>query len=553
MATALVVVFAAHPGRADVFDEARLWYRDFADRNGNGMVDSGEIRDCLHAGNATDIRNQSTKRGTGDLGFSIEDVRCQYSQKTLSGVSCLDLPQEDGKPTMLDTGYKSSATDFTAFIRFKRGSLYDAEQYCWLLNIGYGNNGGLLVGFEKDYGCLYVYSEGKRGIIYKDNSVGSNITFGQNAWTEMAVVANGTRLTIYARKNNYQNIRYDIELTKTISPDPDMTLKLGGGDTVGSHVFRGKIHQFAYWEKALTEAEVFEALSYTGVESIDLWQAGSRVSGACPFGGVSGAAVDLGDTSTNWFSGAHWFDIPAVWTAGTSITTQFEVPEFFGGLNQTVAVAASSGKGKVRIFVDGNDVGESGVAVNNWSRCLIPGSLMTEGKHTLKIEHSSGEFIPKFMSLAGSWQLGTSYSDKATANVASEDYHVKTRNLKKLRYANGTKSTGEKYAVSIHFDQDMSEAGGRYEFSFNCFGSNPKSDAVELYVNETLKATYSATDWSGTKTVDIGFDEFKAGENIIRFVNADTSHAGTATYMACNWYRLEIIRPANKCFIISFR
>ncbi len=95
----LAVVLAVQLGKADVFDDARLWYRDFADRNGNGYVDAGEIRDCLHAGNAADVRNQSAKSGNGELGFSTEDVRCQYSQKTLGGVSCLDLPQEDGKPT----------------------------------------------------------------------------------------------------------------------------------------------------------------------------------------------------------------------------------------------------------------------------------------------------------------------------------------------------------------------------------------------------------------------------------------------------------------------
>ena len=331
-----------------------------------------------------------------------------------------------------------------------------------------------------------------------------------------------------------------------------MTLRLGGGDSLGSHVFRGKIHRFAYWERALTEAEVFDAFSWLGVESIDLWQAGSRVSGACPFGGTSATTVDLGDTSTNWFSGVHWFDIPAVWTVGTSLTTQFEVPQYFDGLNQAVAVAANSGSGSARVYVDGLEVGKCKVAVGRCSRCLIPGSLMAVGKHTLRIEHMEGEFMPQFMSVSGSWQLGESYSDKSAADAAPEDYHVKTRNLKKLRYANGSKSTGEKYAVAIHFDHDSTESGGRYEFSFNCFGSNPKSDAVELYVNETLKATYSATDWSGTKTVNIGYDEFRVGENVIRFVNADTSHVGTATYMACNWYRLEIIRPTNKYFIISF-
>ena len=65
--------------QAAIFDDAKLRYREFSDRNANGKVDAGEIRDCLHAGNATDVRNQSDKLGYGDLGFSVEDVLCQYS------------------------------------------------------------------------------------------------------------------------------------------------------------------------------------------------------------------------------------------------------------------------------------------------------------------------------------------------------------------------------------------------------------------------------------------------------------------------------------------
>lgn len=546
-----MAVFAAAPGRADVFDDAQLWYRAFDDRNGNDRVDAGEIRDCLHAGDATDGRNQSAKHGDGELGFAVEEVLCQYAQKTLREVSCLDLPQEDGKPTILDTGYKSRATDFTAFIRFKRGTLYSADAHCWLLNIGYGDgSGGLLIGFEPKYGCLQVFSGGRSGIIYSDHSE-KTVTFGQETWIEMAVVASGTQLTVYARKNNSLDIRYDIALTKAVSPDPDKTIKIGG-NTLNTHVFRGKIHQFAYWERALTSAEVLAAFSWSGEAAIDLWQAGSRVPGACPFGGASPAAVDLGDTS-HWFSGAHWFDIPAFWTAGTSITTQFEVPEHFNALNQAVTMTANAGSGYVKVSVDGQEVGLCRVAVGKGSRCLIPGSRLAAGTHTLKLEQASGAFTPQFMAVAGSWQLGASYSDKGPETKTPEAYNVKTRDLKKLRYANGTKETGEKYAVAIHFELDALEAEGQYEFSFNCFGSKPKSDAVELFLNGVLVKTYSAADWSGTKTVRFGFGELRTGENVIRFVNADTSHVDTATYMGCNWYRLELRHPHRKGLFMCLR
>ena len=546
----LAGVCAMHPGRADVFDDARIWYRDFADRNGNSTVDTGEVRDCLHAGNAADARNQSAKSGSGELGFSTEDVLCQYSQKTLSGVSCLDLPQEDGKQAILDTGYKSDATDFTAIIRFKRGSLYDSTQGCVLMGIGWNSPSGLLVGFEKEWNRLWLHYGGAWHTYTSDDSVGGTIQFGQDTWIEMAVVAKGTKLTIYARKNNYQNIRYDITLGSAISLDSNATFKIGAQRSSSNNAFRGKVHQFAYWERALTEAEVFEALSYTGVESIDLWQAGSRVVGACPFGGASGTAVNLGDTSTNWFAGAHWFDIPAVWTAGTSITTQFEVPQYFGGINQSVAVAACSGSGNARVFVDNVEVGACGVRAANWTRCMIPGSMMTVGKHALRIEHAGGEFAPQFISVAGSWQLGESYTDKGTG---SSDYYVKTKNLKKLRYSCLSKDDGTKTPVAIHFDLDKVEAGGQYEFSFNCFGSNPKSDAVELYVNGVLKVSYSASNWTGTKKVKIGYGEFQEGENVVTFVNADTSHVGASTYMACDWYRLELIKPFKTGVCLIFR
>lgn len=236
-----VVVLCAAALQANVFDDAKAWYRGAYDGNGDGKFANGKgcFRDVLHAANPAHANHGvQIIRGTGgsDILVQTMDVTCPYRNEIIKDEPCLYFanptekvgtadvegktydvlkinPSYIGFPALFaDYPGAASCSNYTAVLRVR----YDtAVQDCsgvhsTLLNLGLswatGPDVGLCLSLEKDdtTGALnrrMKYSTGN-GFQTDSNSwkeTNKDVAaphIPTNRWIDVAVAVNGTEVTV---------------------------------------------------------------------------------------------------------------------------------------------------------------------------------------------------------------------------------------------------------------------------------------------------------------------------------------------------------------------
>lgn len=176
--------------------------------------------------------------------------------------------------------------------------------------------------------------------------------------------------------------------------------------------FRGSIHQFATWNRALGFEEMKRALA---APRGDLVRMGVQDGTAREFRG--GTAVD---------ADAPEWTLPASFAKDTPVTVTFRADrKGEGELAQVFRWfgASDSGTGEIRLAVNGTAVGTAGVGPNRKTTWLVKGGLVKDGTNTLTLTRTdagSGGVKLDAAALGGSWQIG--HKDAAFNDFAHESH-----------------------------------------------------------------------------------------------------------------------------------
>ncbi|MBQ0033158.1 MAG: hypothetical protein KBT68_10215, partial [bacterium] len=371
---------------------------------------------------------------------------------------------------------------YSAIIRFEPAEDVVNTGASWLLNfsVNWGAKTGVIVGFKYDtqntskfccqVGGNLAWPESKT---WGDDSaggiIGADLVISNNVWTEMSVVVNGKTLRIGVTQAGSPTQWRDLDLnaswiggardpashsfvpygdgsvydtydriylggykydSKTLSvvkntdvtsekyPDgyPEVT-----GEGATPKVFRGLIHEVAFWDRVLTDDEVREAFA---APTPNLARYG--IPGLTSTLFLNGATPVSDSVVVNPLTKQDFRDCRYKLASGGKLGVQFNVPERIAGLEQIVFVKAEADSATARLSVrlDGKALQSLSVAADGAAHCSIEKSILTAGDHLLELvreDSGAGAFALDHMTIGGSFQMGAAdagYKEMSTPETA---------------------------------------------------------------------------------------------------------------------------------------
>ena len=440
----------------DVFSDASMFRRGFTDADANGLLTDGktEFLDALKAGDAANISHTATHHGCSTGIVIRTETVCYPYAKVCREEPVAYLPQtvflKDGsddrylissRVNLTDSSpfYVTNANQYTFFIRYRwdgnnptnifAGVLLNAGwQYGKTYTAGDQTSGGtgFMLGIWKD-GNLWCYA----GHHEKPRVTSAPSGYGvlSNEWTDCAIVVSNFQLTAYMYRTNFPNIfkTSTIDLSTAIATNYCNDIYLGGQDATGDagskytsgsankwKVFRGSIHSFAAWPRALTLDEIRQVFAWPRTDLVRL-------------GTANGSSLDLaGGTSAAATAGTptEWKDTPAALSSSNpSFTVTFDVPAHDVGLGQVLRVIPTdnSDMGSLAVSVNGTAAGALEIHPGGASSLYINALHFVAGENTLCLTRSSSSGTLRFdaIALGGGVQIGL--NDSSNSEFVKED------------------------------------------------------------------------------------------------------------------------------------
>ena len=393
----------------NVFDDCVYWFCGGRDSNGDGLLQTDELPDTMHANDAAHdahkytIYGWSRVSGMEALGVQLreEDVFCP-AQGVTNRTLCLFLPQsqervDNGNGTvttnycnnsvLLNTQLLSLApgNEYTCILRVRRERQIGNE---WFFNCYNSSSGGFLLGFTAagdftSYGynsSLSVSSPGKLPTnCWADVAVVvSNQTVRLGLWRDKQLPSasrgSGTRYTFTS--TSVKTSKYDLDLTmqKMLLGTQDAHTRRTAKTTNTGKMFCGSYQQIAFWNRALSDEEVLEAWQ---TPMADVWRLGLANDSTAEMGGTASdtTTVDVDAITAD----GRWQDVPGSLPAGGTLNLDFT-------FRKTRFGAASSAANVVKLCVNGVEkiayTNDAGLAVrqlpSSWENYEIhfePGEL----------------------------------------------------------------------------------------------------------------------------------------------------------------------------------
>ena len=425
LASCAVAAALAAPcaSRADVFSDAKSWHQGFVDANGDGIFNVGkaEFPESLLI---ADTANAAHTVTFGPLGYSKE-ISGVHTGVVLRTETVVDpytkvswnetvgyLPQDSDVdnnsywtaglfPNEPFTVNMDGACTF--FLRFRwDGTFPDPNRGCALF----------AAGNSAAYGFQVSLSTTARYGIYSASIIGSktwngasDATLAADKWTDFAITVSNRHVTVYSIQEGDADV-----CTMTVnggsgtpSGTANSTIILGLGmegafdwnsgltTAARATAFRGSIHSFASWDRALSAEEVRQVFAWPGT---DLVRIGTANGGGQEFEGGS---------------------------APTSVS--FNVAAKDAGLPQVLRVscATNSAAGSFDVAVNGTAAGSVTVQPGATSRLLVKKGLIAAGANTLTLSRISADAVTiDAIALGGSVQIGS--ADDSSAEFAPETY-----------------------------------------------------------------------------------------------------------------------------------
>ena len=585
---------------AGVWDDCVLWYNGGAvDANGDGKFTNGEMLDIRHAGIADSpthggtLMNSTAERdtvriATNEVVFPMQNSRklqCPVldftapvvtngAEATSNGSNITNLGNIVQIPNVLPT----TSDTYTALIRFRCDSFYPwTDSYQTVIDLG--RNGASNVGRGVEICLSADPSDKKLRLAYMGNpkqESGLSLTSAKDGWHEVAVVANGTSLTVGIVETNHNisaAMRWNTITVGAGALKPYYsTLKLGGRKEVpaqGKTLFRGQIHMVSFWNRALTESEVMEAFSYAPPPSApslpSIFQVGfPNVDGSEIFAGAPGPATITAAPA----SPEDWRKLPASFLRDESVNISFMLDAKQTNLPQVVRLVPRAGtSGNVSVLVNGVFCGTKNVRGGVESYVYVPVEcLAAAGENVCTIIRTdAGADALGFnaVQMFGSWRIGyddDKWTDMGGAGATEADFYIEwsSQDWNLFRRAVLTNNNGA-YPLNVHLGDILGRWGNnRYVYTWKLQKNSGSDASMVVKLNgSTLNVKSNGSDvacpvpltdteWH---TYSIELDEsnlVRGADNVLTWENSGS------TFYGFDYHELAV-RNLHRGLVITLR
>ena len=570
-ASALAVIppIASATDTGNVFSDALFWFNGACDANGNGSLDTGELRDVRQIGNATHLLNQS--HPTGCLRGSIvvtnmpvvhphasvtNNETCLYFTQPLNSGSGTTLAAESViLPDLFDVWYQSN---FTAVVRFRWEGPCKEGANSVLLSLGYGDSeklGGLLLRIDPNGNFHAYFANGGGTQTFSSNA---SVAIHTNVWADVAIAVESGRVRVYRIMEDYQmdtgmwyvwsgSLPTKV-LNDTTSVGSRFAIGCDGGELPASPrdwvkaVFRGQIQQVAIWNRALSAHEVAEAF---GCQT-DKLRFGVPDGGSGEFVGAMREGAPAKPEDWRNFAATLSQESP-------SLTLSFSLGTHEAGLSQRVGILPTpfSAAGEVSLLVNGLRADAHRVRPGALAAFVIPAGLTVEGENTVELVWlGSGTLELDALSIGGSFQIGradSSHGEFNKRNRYMKTYYAYGPQTWK-RFNNGVATDTNYEDNTLVFPLTETSASGEHELEIPCVCSTAGTDPLEVQVsvNGVVKSVENVTtrNWASPDTISLllADGDLSPGANTIELRNV---HSGAGTAVVYDYVRLLALPPKN--------
>lgn len=435
----------------DVYGDAVFWFRGGRDANGDGLLNTGssnkEFFNELKAANPNDPSQTCVARGYPDgITFETERVVFPCQPNVTQDLQCIRFKQEmkfvenlDGSITTnfwagqlnLPVGNLITGEQYACVFRLRRDGSHVLDRTEDLLGMGYANPVGWLLRFEgkdsADTRSVSVYV--KSGATWQFDK--SKMLVTTNEWTDLAVsvakredgqtdvrfaLARPNRPVLFNRMtspasqsfNSYTNSASRgawrlASQSNSTDAEWEWTALTNSNYRYSAFPFRGSIQQLAFWNRPLSDDEIYEAF---GMPRPNLMQVGVGNGGSDEFGAARIGATQAFDASAQTLR-----DRTSVFAPNDEWTLTFTVNAQEAGMAQllTFASTTNSAACQVRATVNGTLLGGKLVKAGDEAVWYVPGTAMRTGANTVtlkRVDAGAGAVQMDFVKLGGSWQAG---------------------------------------------------------------------------------------------------------------------------------------------------
>lgn len=549
---------------AGVYDTSAAWWHFDYDADTDTMADLDEIRDQRDWGTAA-LKGTGGKHATTIRGFSggprwtnsaaFRPAGGQeYGGKSLLFQTAVDPANSNCWPDTFLVSNLGLAGSATLVTRFRwDGYPTEIEKMSWLYNnaLEWGTFRGWLFGVQSNaYPRLTLYTQ--RATLQMDVAVTNGV------WYDVALVltdGNAASITndtvefyLYHPTGGLSYRKY----TTTV-----ITNSIGtGGTTVGCEAsttgyangnarkaFIGALNHLAVWNRALTFAEVSEALN----SPQPLFQIGLN----------NNSVADLrpeSETDAAYLPGDPWHTMRRAVTATyTDATVKLPLSAAQAKLDTVFHVETSTDgtAAGLSLIVNSTTNAPQTAAPNKDLYWLVTTNMLVTGTNTFSLHYASGPspYISfDWLELGGSWQVG--YEDDSQAEFiiesgAPDDFFVADPNWMHLERAITSGDTN----VNVHFALSA-EMASKYFFTYTTriTGQGPggTNHAFSVDFNNTVLKSYTPVPNGTYLTLPLERALVRAGDNVIK-VRYDGMIGG---YLQFDFHRLEVAEAPKGSLIL---
>ena len=446
----------------------------------------------------------------------------------------------------------------TFFLRFRwDGTVPIPGKPSYVLGVGDTTGGtyGFSVGVTEN-GRIFFYSP-KPNLNKTWNGEG-DVTIGANKWTDFAITLANRKVTIYVYQEDSSSVAVMSATASGASPSSYAACNsfvighsrtgLAGDTWTGSqgraYGFRGSIHSFAAWERALSADEVRQVFAWPGERTI------------VNLGVVNGSNAEFGGTVTaSWagftagtVSGAvDWFNMRGTFTAAMNRLGISNLPmtadDFASGLTLRFSTTVASDACSFDVYVNDAKAG---------SLSNVPGGIvMLElAKHLFVVGNNKVEL--RFVSSSG-----TVYTDAIQlVRTQSGDYYATDVDQSDCVFGHYEIENGveTRQPTSVHVDVPDAIAGrGEYSVRVVIRFKVTQAQTLALAVNGAAEpaATFSAaaSDAFQEFQADIPAGALLPGDNVLTLSNA-AAQAGGGTWLGVDCFRVEALHHVGTQLIL---
>ena len=565
----VVAILAAHwQSRAqDVFSDAASWHRGFV---GSGAFVNGsttQFPEGLKLGDASDASHAVAVSGynkadANQITLRSERVIYPYANVTNNetvGYFPQKVIQNGNYCAIYSSVLKlyepfvaSNANEYTFFVRFRwdgpiaqwnTSKVTNLVGQAYIFNADYNYNGkcGMMLG---------MYSSGGLHWNAGQNYGGLGFTVATNKWTDCAIVVKNGLLNAYFCQEGglFQTNSVSLPAGALGTPTTpelriggmkgekytNIPLNNGDGDADAWKVFRGSIHSFASWPRALSADEVRQVFAWPATDLVKL-------------GTVNGSSLDFADGGS------------------ASVSASFNVPAQDVGLGQVLRVTTTGG-GQMAVDVSVNGASAEAMTLLSGKTELLflKGDLFHAGANTITLTRTSstGNIAFDAIALGGGFQIGNQ-DNSETSDFSDTDqkylhYYATDGNWKHVMgRIMGINESHNYRKTRLHVfvpDEVAGRANYSVRFSFRVkVQDGPSGQPVGVYLNgsETpvLTAPVESGAWREFKC-KISAERLLAGDNVFVIANDYPCDSYTGLF-GFDCFRFETV--FNNGFVLLFR